>query len=394
MAISGNAGWAAGKGGTVLQFDGFEWFAASAGTSTNFLGAGFSAEAGFLVGEAGFAAAYSNQAFTSPMAQVIHGVASTEKSVTVKDLLFGTTYLWRMRTMHSQGVSEWSGPKSFITMSSVVLDDPEHNETDLGLEVTLKWIKVVDGITYEVQLDVNPNFLSPSVFETEEINAAAMLNSFGTDYYWRVRAIHAFDASEWPEPFKFTTINEVTLLTPADNSTDIKQTPLLTWEAIAGVHGYQVQVALTDNFAELLVNSFVDVESSSLSVPLVLEKNTQYFWRVRAYKTIDSCNWSDIWSFTTLPPVGISEPGDIAGLSIYPNPVSEKLFVKMDSRTEEAITVMISDLLGKPIIEQSFSFNADGKIQTIDVSTLPKGVYMLRIKNGNSQVTRKLIVTR
>jgi hypothetical protein len=92
--------------------------------------------------------------------------------------------------------------------------------------------------------------------------------------------------------------------------------------------------------------------------------------------------------------VGIGEPGDIAGLSIYPNPVSEKLFVKMDSRTEDAISVMITDLLGKPIVEQSFSFNTAGKVQAIDVSTLPKGVYMLRVKSGNTQMTRKLIVTR
>jgi hypothetical protein len=192
----------------------------------------------------------------------------------------------------------------------------------------------------------------------------------------------------------FTTINKVKLTSPANNATDVKQSPLLTWEEITGIEGYQVQVAATSDFAEPLVNSMVDTAYSSLSVPVVLAKNTQYYWRARAYNGLDTCNWSDVWSFTTLPPVGITEPGDIAGISVYPNPVSEKLFVKMDNRSEESISVTISDLLGKPVIEETFDFNAAGKVQVINVAALPKGVYMLQIRTTSTQMTRKLVISR
>jgi photosystem II stability/assembly factor-like uncharacterized protein len=395
MVISGDHGWAVGKTGTVLEFDGFEWFLSSAGTQTNLLGVGFTNNNGFIVGESDFAAMFSDQAFTSPMANAIYHVDGELTETTVHDLLFGTKYYWRMRTKHAQDISQWSGARSFETLYSVSLDKPNNNSTDQDLNVELKWTKVVDGITYEIEIDDNMNFSSPIPLETEETAINAELLTFGVGYYWRVRAIHAHDASDWPEPFMFTTACCVTLNTPSNNATEVKQTPILTWESLGGITGYQVQLNDTENFSEAMVDVLVeDGGTNSLAVPMFLEKNTQYYWRARAFKSIDSSDWSDVWTFTTVSETGIGEPGEIPGLSVFPNPASDKLFIQLDERTGEPVNLSISDLLGKPVFEGSYGFIGLDRAQSIDVSGFAKGIYLIRLNSGDKVMTRKLIITR
>jgi photosystem II stability/assembly factor-like uncharacterized protein len=395
MSISGTAGWAVGKTGTVLEFDGFEWFLSSAGSQTTLRGAALNGDFGFALGEDGFAALLSNAAFSSPMAEVIYHVPGTESSVEVKDLLFGTTYYWRMRTKHSQDISEWSGARSLETMFTVELDKPNNNSTDQDLDVELKWDKVVDNITYEIQIDDDMNFGSPIPLETEDLAINAELLTFGIEYYWRVRAVHAHDASDWPEPFKFTTACCVTLTSPGNNETDVKIAPIVSWEAIGGIGGYQIQLDQTGDFTNLLVDELVgDGGQNSLALPILLEKNTQYYWRARAYRSIDSSNWSDVWSFTTVGELGIDEPGDIPGVTLYPNPANNTLYIQMNEKTDATLRLMVSDLLGKPVLEEEFDYVEYNKAQSIDVSRLSKGIYMIRLTNGNKVMTRKLIITR
>lgn len=394
MFISGMNGWTVGKSGSVLQFDGYEWFTSSVGSAVNMLGVSVNGDAGFLVGETGYAAMLDDQAFTSPMAQVIHMVPGNVALTSVSNLLFGTTYYWRMRAIHSLDVSEWSGARSFTTMFTVDMDKPDDNATDQNLDVQLKWIKVVDNIDYQIQIDEDMNFGSPIPLETTALNINAEMLTFGTVYYWRVRAVHSLDASDWPVARKFTTIGSVILTAPANNATDVKQSPLLTWQPITGIAGYQVQLSQDDSFAEPIVDQMIDAISSSLAVPVILEKNTQYFWRVRAYKTLDSSNWSSTWAFTTIPPVGIGENGDIPGLSVFPNPATNLLYVQMDNRQETPVLMLVSDLLGKPVMEMELSNGGSSKTYTLDVSTLTKGIYMMQLKSGSKVMTRKLIISR
>lgn len=394
ISISGNTGWAAGKTGTLMEFDGSEWFLSSGNTKENLLGVNINGDAGFAVGEDGFVARFNNMAFSSPLAQVIHHVPSTVTLTTIHDLFFGTTYFWRMRTKHSSDISEWSGARAFTTLSSVTLDKPNNNSVNQNLDVELKWKQVTNGVTYEIEVDDDVNFDSPIPLETEAIAINAEMLTFNTKYYWRVRAVHAFDASEWSAPFNLTTVSTVTLSSPANNATEVKLVPQLDWIAITGIGGYQAQLAADMDFNDILVDQKLDADMNSLAIPLYLEKNTQYYWRARAFKSLDTTAWSTAWSFTTISEVGLAEPGDIPGISIYPNPASNLLFIQMDNRNEGTLKVQLSDLLGKPVIEQEINVVSAVRLQSIDVSALSKGIYMLQIHSGSNVMTRKLIITR
>ena len=62
---------------------------------------------------------------------------------------------------------------------------------------------------------------------------------------------------------------------------------------------------------------------------------------------------------------------------VYPNPVSDKLNIVMDFKKAE--TVMVYDMTGKKVMESQIGSNKN----YINVSHLPKGVYVLMIKGTN-----------
>lgn len=75
----------------------------------------------------------------------------------------------------------------------------------------------------------------------------------------------------------------------------------------------------------------------------------------------------------------------IEGLSIYPNPVTgSKVYISsVKNQTKE---VEIYNVLGKIVL----SARLVGK--ELDVSELNPGIYIVKIKEGNMQATRKLVV--
>lgn len=86
---------------------------------------------------------------------------------------------------------------------------------------------------------------------------------------------------------------------------------------------------------------------------------------------------------TTLPAYTQEKP--ISGLSIYPNPVTgSKVFISTDKN--QAKEVEVYNVLGKMVLNVQLT----GK--EFDVSELTPGIYILKIKEGNTQATRKLVV--
>lgn len=86
---------------------------------------------------------------------------------------------------------------------------------------------------------------------------------------------------------------------------------------------------------------------------------------------------------TRLPAFVQEKP--IAGLSIYPNPVTgSKVFIT--SEKNQAKEVEIYNVLGKMVL----SARLVGK--ELDVTELTPGIYIVKIKEGNTQATRKLVV--
>lgn len=82
-----------------------------------------------------------------------------------------------------------------------------------------------------------------------------------------------------------------------------------------------------------------------------------------------------------------SREQNIEGLSIYPNPVnSGQNFIYLTSKLNTTKHIQFYDVLGKRI----FTTNLTGK--ELNISSLNKGVYILKITENSKSETRKLVI--
>ena len=75
----------------------------------------------------------------------------------------------------------------------------------------------------------------------------------------------------------------------------------------------------------------------------------------------------------------------IEGLNFYPNPVSNgKIYITSRLSLDKDITIF--DVLGKKVLQTLLNS------KELNISALSPGVYIIKIKEGESTATRKLIV--
>lgn len=89
----------------------------------------------------------------------------------------------------------------------------------------------------------------------------------------------------------------------------------------------------------------------------------------------------------TIGTVGVEE-GGLADVSVYPNPASDVLFVNIPNSIEGTISIDLIDVAGN-LIEASTMTAGN---QTIDVSQLSKGVYVLQLTTETSRLTKQIVV--
>jgi len=91
---------------------------------------------------------------------------------------------------------------------------------------------------------------------------------------------------------------------------------------------------------------------------------------------------------TSLTDLGLTlgtSKNEIAGLKVYPNPVSNGvLHVESNLNTER--TISLFDVLGKQVLSTTTSNN------TINVAALNSGIYIAKITEGTNTATRKVII--
>ena len=91
---------------------------------------------------------------------------------------------------------------------------------------------------------------------------------------------------------------------------------------------------------------------------------------------------------------GIAEPSALAGISIYPNPVDNTLFVDFKGSVGDGkIAVRLLDMKGRVLIE-SDNTPVSGENISMDMTGIAAGIYLVQISQNEASVYRKLIVGR
>jgi hypothetical protein len=91
--------------------------------------------------------------------------------------------------------------------------------------------------------------------------------------------------------------------------------------------------------------------------------------------------------------LGVSDHVEIitAG-NVYPNPVTEKLFVPLNTTKSQTVEIAVVGMDGRTYYQTTTSVTSGSQTLQIEVSELPKGLYFVHINNGvDNPVNRKFI---
>ena len=272
------------------------------------------------------------------------GIKITSKSI--NGLLNNTTYYWRVNAENTDGTSNWSDIWSFKTIiakpGTVILESPMNNSINQAIAQEFSWGVVSDAASYRLQVSVESDFSTTILDESNITSNGKSVNglSNNTTYYWRVKSANIAGTSSWSDTWRFTTIvslpDEVTLLSPGNNSVNQATTTELSWGISSDAVSYRLQVSENSDFSTTIIDES-DITSNGKSVN-GLSNNTTYYWRVKSANIAGTSSWSDTWSFTTI----VSLPGEVALLSPLNNSTDQKTSLILNwSSASDAISYIL-----------------------------------------------------
>ena len=329
----------------------------------------------------------------------------TDSIKTVTGLSPSTYYYWRVNSVNNFGNGSFSEVRSFKTLnnpSTIVQSYPANGATSLPTTLTFKWYKstdIIDGWNNDKKFDdqrnlkdkdiLSPDFITNYWFEystdssfttvtgrdtllTDTLKTVAGLNNF-TKYYWRVKAKNEIGWGTFSDKWNFSTVLAMPLLTlPANNSTGISLTPLLTWGVVTGATSYRIQVSTDSLFATTQWDT-TGVTAVTANVPAgKLTGLTKYYWRVNGTNESGTGAWSTVWNFRTLQNLTLN-------LKVY-----LEGFWNGSSQVSDSITVYLANTT------TPFAFMDSAKVllsttgtAIVNFTKAPNGSYYIAVNHRN-----------
>jgi hypothetical protein len=82
-----------------------------------------------------------------------------------------------------------------------------------------------------------------------------------------------------------------------------------------------------------------------------------------------------------------------SGISIYPLPASDILYVKGDFATQQPLKMTVYEVSGKQVMDRMIRAEKSND-PGIDVASLPEGIYILQLQNSDIQAVKRFIIRR
>lgn len=264
-------------------------------------------------GNSGYEYEYdTTSSFNSPLLSTKISSSSSSNGIAT-GLLFGTTYYWRVRAFSAVDTSSWSVTRYFNVNPTVYLTSPSNGATNQNVSLTLDWSTFGSISSYICEVDTSSNFNSPLVlnklisgnFSSTSINNLL----FNQRYFWRVKAATVYDTSSWSIVRNFTTKPTVFLNNPTNGAGGLNSALTLDWSTLFGSTGYKVELDTSPNFNSIL-DTIYYTSSSSQQYIRDLYFGTTYYWRVAAFHSLDTSNYSSPRSFTIRDNVNLLSPSN------------------------------------------------------------------------------------
>ncbi len=167
-----------------------------------------------------------------------------------------------------------------------VASSPPQNANQENVPVIISWYPSSQAVAYRIQVSNDSTFTSvviDSIISTA--TSDSLINLMPSQkYYWRVNALNQTGSSSFTPPNRFITsgppLTPPVLLEPKDKAMNSPVNLTFKWQRNSNASSYELQVAASSDFCELMLDTLISNDSSfSYSG---LEFNKTYFWHLRA----------------------------------------------------------------------------------------------------------------
>jgi len=315
--------------------------------------------------------------------------------------------------------------------ASVDLISPVNDSILVELTVQLIWTRVNSQdeeieITYQAQWSTSEDFAD---FMEQDVNSDTLCFVEGltddSEYWWRVQATNpesgltSMSNQIWhfltamPEP-----PGEFNLLTPengavisVEESSDVQ----ISWEPSVDpdpndtlIYNLYIQI---EGIREPLIWRYLNRTESEISVNFpgnlnragieFWEDNLPVTWHVEAISGVDTvfCLSPFAFQIEAHSKVGdgqpVSVPSKFRILSVYPNPFNSSTDVQYELPFATQVSMSIFDLTGSKVLTLLDHWKKAGVHDiSLSASTLPVGLYILRIQSEDVSKIRKIAVVK
>lgn len=296
-----------------------------------------------------------------------------------------------------------------VDQDAWIYSPPLHLEANKYYEVGLWYTTMVDPVLgeifderMEIVMGTQPNdssmtlgqiFDNDFIINTEYELGSGIFQATETDDYFV--GIHAYSLPNkgalMIDDFyvkELEAAGPAEVIAPIDGATDIELLPTLEWNIGTGgtPQGYKLFLG-TDNPPTNMINGTDSTDTLTYDITSELDTETTYYWQIVPYNVAGDAADCPVWSFTTGDGNAIQEINANTML-VYPNPNNGEFTVGINNYEGNDLKIEIIDICGKVIYtENLWQVN-----KQLELRIAEKGVYFIRLSNGNKQTTKRLIV--
>ncbi len=345
-------------------------------------------------------------------------------SYTLTDLKPGVLYKFKVRTSCAGGNSDWSSWMFFKDNGNSQGGGTGPCATPIilsanvnGSSAKLIWNHVSGAAQYFIEVEDEQNVSSNFQMTASTQDSFYTITGLqtGVSYKFKVSAqCSGGGNSNWSGWLFFNgntgnTGSTGTCATPTGVSVSNlgASSAVLVWDAMPGASSYTIEVERGQlGAAPWKITQVVPANSFPLSG---LDANTRYKFKVRANCTGGGqSDWSAWHKFKTavflvnLPdPLvedrsseGTSTAASTVEMQVWPNPAQTMTTVRLQGLHTASVTLHLVDLTGRVVLTQTIHPESDTWEGPVNLGNMPGGVYLLRVSDGQSARTLKLMVTR
>ncbi len=130
---------------------------------------------------------------------------------------------------------------------------------------------------------------------------------------------------------------------------------------------------------------------TATNVVLFLSKRITKYNNGEADKIEDFTYDGDVSALNQQIPVGIPDPENNSGFSVFPNPSVGYVNIKSGTLAE-SLNINVYTVTGKLIMSEVLQKDKTQETYKLNTSKLVKGIYLLQVNSGDLSETRKIIV--